>query len=119
MKITAEDREGCSVVRLQGNLVRENQGELRAFIEEVLARKKESFAIDFSGVDYIDSAGLGCCVGIHKMMCERGCGGLVIFRPSPAVEQMWRLIRLDLIIPIFPEEPAALAKLKDVHQGPR
>ena len=116
MKITIEDRERYSIVRPEGNIVRENQGELRAYVDDLLERKSLGIALDFGLVDYMDSAGLGCCVGIHKLMCEKRYGTLVLLRPSLNVGVLWRMIRLDLIIPMFDDEEEAVELL---NQGPR
>lgn len=103
MKITIDERDRYSIVRIEGNIVRENQGELRAAAEDLLARKAGGIVLDFALVDYVDSAGLGCCVGIHKLMEARRLGRLVLLHPTANVEQEWRLVRLDLIIPIVDE----------------
>jgi len=117
MKIGIEERVGYTIVRLEGDIVRENQGELRASVEDILARRGGGIILDLAGVGYIDSAGLGCCVGIHKLMEERH-QNLAVIRPTPNVEQMLRMIRLDLIIPILDDAEKAEALVKGDPRRP-
>jgi anti-sigma B factor antagonist len=111
MEITVQHKEPYSIVRVKGRVVRETQVELRKKLEEVVSDGVRGVALDFDGVDYIDSAGLGCCASVKKLMTDKGCGGLVMFGGSPNIEKMWKLIRLDLVIPIFRVEAEAVAAL--------
>ena len=113
MNITTEERDGFALVRVSGRVVRENQSELKVKLDEIISRKIRGVALDFEGVEYLDSAGLGCCVAIHKHLHDAKRGAMVLFNASPTVEKMWKLISLDLVIPLFPDEEAALAKLKE------
>jgi anti-anti-sigma factor len=113
MDIEIEDRDGHVIIRPSGSIVRENQADLKAFVEKAIAGKVRGVAFDFDKVDYLDSAGLGCCVGIHKLLFDKKSGRLVVFGAMPAVEQVWRMIRLDLIIPLLRDEKDAIEKLKE------
>jgi anti-anti-sigma factor len=112
MEITVTEREGYAIVRVTGRMVRENQIELRKKLEEVITNGIKGIALDFSGVDYLDSAGLGCCASVQKLMRDKKSGILVMFGASPNIEKMWKLIRLDLVIPFFKMEEEALAALE-------
>ena len=112
MEITVVEREGYAVVRVTGRMVRENQVEVRKKLEEVITNGTKGIALDFSAVDYLDSAGLGCCASVQKLMMDKRSGGLVMFGASPNIEKMWKLIRLDLVIPFFKLEEEALAALE-------
>ena len=113
MEIKAENREGYAIIRPSGSIVRENQAELKASVETAVAGKARGVALDFEKVDYIDSAGLGCCVGIHKLLFDKKSGRIVVFGALPAVVQLWKMIHIDLIIPLFADEDSAIAKLKE------
>jgi anti-anti-sigma factor len=113
MNISIRDRDGYVILRPQGNILRENGAALRAEVNAVVDGHFRGLALDFGEVEHIDSSGLGCCVGIHKLLYERKRGPLVMFNPSPEIEQLWTMIKLDLIIPVLPDEEAALAKLSE------
>jgi anti-sigma B factor antagonist len=112
MQIAVDENEHHAIVRVTGRVVRENQVELRKKLEEAIANGARGIALDFAGVEYLDSAGLGCCASVHKLMQDKGCGSMVMFGPLPNIEKMWKLIRLDLVIPCFRWEAEALAALK-------
>jgi len=112
MEITVRQHEDFTIVGVKGRVIRENQGELRKLLEEVISRGIKGIALDFEAVDYIDSAGLGCCAAIHKLLVDKKCGALVMFGASPNIEKMWKLIRLDLVIPVYQKEKEALSRLE-------
>ena len=112
MKISVRRQDDFAVVAVEGRVVRENQETLRSRLEQVLGEGIKGLALDFQLVDYIDSAGLGCCASVQRLLHGRGGGAMVMFGPSPNIEKMWKLIRLDLAIPIFQKESDALMKLR-------
>lgn len=112
MEIRTHRQEDFAVVSVKGRVVRENQGELRKALEETLSGTLRGIALDFRGVDYIDSAGLGACAATSRLLQDRACGRLVMFGASPNIERMWKLIRLELVIPFFTTESEALECLR-------
>jgi len=112
MEITFRQSEELGIISVKGRIIRENQADLRKKIEEVLATGVKGVTLDFSSVDYIDSAGLGCCASAHKLLRDRWSAGLAMFGASQNIQKMWKLIRLDLVIPIFKLESEAIAWLK-------
>ena len=108
MKIARTNREGAAILEVSGRVVRENQGTLREEIVNVVAGGWRSVALNLAGVDYMDSAGLGCIVSAQKLVQEKGGGCFAVFGASPNVEKTWKLIRLDLVVPIFPDEKGVL-----------
>jgi anti-anti-sigma factor len=112
MEISVRRRDGSAVVGVKGRLIRENQAELRKSLEDVIAEGTRGIVLDFQSLDYVDSAGLGCCASVQRLLKEKGSGGLVLCGASPSIERMWKLIRLDLVIPLFREENEAIAWLQ-------
>ena len=113
MKTTSERRDPATIVRIEGKIIRENQAELRAKLEELMAAGALLVALDLDKVEYMDSSALGCCASVQKSLRERA-GLLVVFGASPNVEKMWKLIRLDLVIPLLADEKEAIARLRAV-----
>jgi anti-anti-sigma factor len=118
MEITVRQHEDFTIVGVKGRVIRENQGELRKLLEEVVSRGIKGIALDFEAVDYIDSAGLGCCAAVHKLLQDKKSGALVMFGASPNIEKMWKLIRLDLVIPVYQKEKEALSRLEASVSSP-
>ena len=112
MEITVTEKDNFAVVHVSGRIVRDNQMELRAKLEEAIAAGARGISLDFREVQYLDSSGMGCCVSVLKSMHDRNGGSMVVFGASPAIEKAWKLIRLDMVIPLFPDEETALAQLR-------
>jgi len=118
MEITVRQHEDFTIVGVKGRVIRENQGELRKLLEEIVSRGIKGIALDFEAVDYIDSAGLGCCAAAYKLLQDKKSGALVMFGASPNIEKMWKLIRLDLVIPVYQKEKDALSRLQAAVPSP-
>ena len=66
------------------------------------------FILDLSGVDFIDSAGLGVVLGAVRRV--RGAGGTVgVVLGSDHVRDVFSLIGLDRILAVFPNVDAVIA----------
>ncbi|MBI4605211.1 MAG: STAS domain-containing protein [Planctomycetes bacterium] len=111
MEITVRRAESFGIVSVKGRIIRENQAELRKRLEDLVADGVKGISLDFLSVDYMDSAGLGCCASVQKLLRDKGAGALAMFGASQSIQKMWKLIRLDLVIPIFKEEKEALTWL--------
>ena len=46
-------------------------------------------------------------------MHDQNSGILVVFGASPTIEKVWKLIRLDIVIPLFESKKDAMARLKE------
>lgn len=112
MEIIVRRRDGTAIVGVKGRLIRENQAELRKSLEDLVTEGLRGIVLDFQALEYVDSAGLGCCASMRKHLKDRTGGGLVCFGASPSIERMWKLIRLDLVIPLFKVEDEAVAWLE-------
>ncbi len=112
MEIHVRRNGEFAIVAVTGKIVRDNQMEVRSKLEELIASEVKGMALDFANVHYLDSAGMGCFVAVLKEMNQKSCGTLVVFGASPDVEKVWKLTRLDLVIPLYANEDDALARLR-------
>lgn len=62
--------------------------------------------MDLSRVSLVDSTGLGGLVGLRKALGPDGALGVVA--TQPAVLHLFRLTRLDSVIPLYPSVDAAV-----------
>ena len=111
LTIAVEKRDGFAVIRVEGRVIRENQARLRAELETLVLDGTPNIALDLKQVQYMDSSGLGCFSSVEKFLQDRGSGHLAVFGASSNVEKTWRMIRLDLVIPLFAKEEEAVAWL--------
>lgn len=83
-------------IRASGEMYVENAAELRETVIELFEDGVRTLEIDLSGLEYIDSSGLGVLVGINNK-CRRNGGTLKIGRPKGVVADLFTLTRLDLV----------------------
>ena len=113
LKVNIDQDGSLATVRIIGSIVRDNQIQLRKELERLVSDGVTQLAIDLGRVDYIDSAGLGCCAFVQKLISRHEAGSMAVFAPVKNVEKTWNLIRLDLLIPVFPDEEQAIRWLKN------
>lgn len=111
IEIRTERRESVVVLRVEGEVIRDNQVRLRAALEDLIRDGVRGIALDLSNVVYMDSAGLGCCASIQKLLRVKG-RALVAFGAVESVDSTWKLIRLDLVVPLLASEEEALGWLE-------
>ncbi len=68
--------------------------------------------VDLSGLDFIDSSGMGALISLARDLEERG-GELVLAQPSPAVKAAFELVFLKLKVRIFDDVESASKALAD------
>jgi anti-sigma B factor antagonist len=67
-------------------------------------------ALDVSRVAFMDSSGLGVLVALLRRLGRPQA--LALWGPTPAVERMLRLARMDRILTLVPDREAALESLR-------
>jgi anti-sigma B factor antagonist len=81
---------------------------VRDTIRQLAEQGKERIVLNMSGVDFIDSAGLGELVRAHASVRSRR-GQLKIVNPSKQVHDLLRMTKLDQVLEIEPDEASALS----------
>lgn len=64
-------------------------------------------ALEMSGIDYADSAGLGLLMLLYGKM-KTVKGSLRIVAPTPTVQQLFDLTNTNQLLSIYPDRAAAL-----------
>lgn len=83
------------------------------FKQQLLAAMDDGYpliALDLSAVEFIDSSGLGAIVAALKHLGERG--DLVIVGARPAVQNLFRLTRMDKVFRMYGGAADAIAALR-------
>jgi anti-sigma B factor antagonist len=81
------DRGGTPLVEVFGDVDVATSAEFRAALLEALDRGNGTLVVDFAGLDFIDSSGLGVLVGTLKRARERG-GSVRIEHPAPSARKI-------------------------------
>lgn len=77
-------------------------GTLRDAVQKARTPDHQRLLVDLSQTTFIDSSGLGTLIALHKSMTSSG-GQVIIYRPSPAVQQVLELTRLHRVFQIETE----------------
>lgn len=84
---TQADRNGVPAVEVFGDVDVATSSAFRTALLEALDRGEGSIIVDFGGLDFIDSSGLGVLVGTLKRARERG-GSVTIENPAPGAHKI-------------------------------
>ncbi len=81
-------------------------GELKEQLGELVANGRRRIILDISGVEFLDSSGLGAIISGLKAIGEDG--RLVICGATDPVKSMFRLTRMDRIFEMYDSEAESL-----------
>ena len=102
------EQTGCALKWANGRLTVLVRGEvdhhsakgLREEIDHAMyLYRPEILALDLSGVDFMDSSGLGLILGRYTKLQTLG-GKLVVTRPTPEIRKLLQLAGADKLFPI-------------------
>ena len=99
-QIVYEEHGDALVVILRGEIDHHCAVSVRTGVDDVLAASRPARVfLDLSGVDFMDSSGLGLIMGRFALVRRYG-GKLAVADPSAAVLRMLQLAGMDKLIPI-------------------
>ena len=99
-QVSYEEHGDALVIRIRGEIDHHSAVSVRAGVDDVLAtRQPERVFLDLSGVDFMDSSGLGLIMGRFALVRRYG-GKLAGADPSAAVLKMMRLAGMEKMIPV-------------------
>jgi len=101
MALLLENKQGVGLVTLSGSLDASNAETFRqqtgSWLEATPLLKR--VVVDLGEVNFMDSAGLGTLIGLHKRVAVRD-GHLRLARPRPNVKLVLEITRANKIFPI-------------------
>ncbi|WPP32513.1 STAS domain-containing protein [Streptomyces sp. CL7] len=96
-----------TVVRLPSEVDLENASDIGARCEELIEEGCTTLVLDASDVQYLDSSGVSMIVALSRVLDSRA-GVLRLAALSDHYQQVWGLLGLDTLLPVFPTVHAAL-----------
>jgi anti-anti-sigma factor len=111
MEIERTEDRGVTVVEVRGVInFGEPAQEFSAYLHDLLAADVPAVLVDLSGIDHVDSTGLGELVGYLQRFEKEG-RRLALYRPHPRILSLLRLTRLDQIFSIYEDREEAISAL--------
>lgn len=107
--IVAKERLGTFILLRIAGVIKLGQS-ARFFanaLKSVLAEEGSHVMVDLSGIDYIDSTGIGELVGhlVKLQSCRRK---LILIHPSERVRKLLRIAQVESLFPTYDNAEAAL-----------
>lgn len=110
MQIAEQRQDGVDVIAPSGRIDTTTVGALDARLAPLLAAECPRVVIDFSGVDYISSAGLRLLLLAARRVQSTG-GALVLCALGEPVRQVFHLAGFLPLFTIRDTRPAAVAQI--------
>ena len=98
MKIDKKIEDGTLTIKVEGRLDTNTSPELE---DEMNIEGVNKLVFDFSGLEYISSAGLRILIAAQKTMSASG-GSLEIVGPNEAVRSVFKITGLDSVLVVEP-----------------
>ena len=112
MKITKNQQGDVEVVVIEGVIKLGESARLFSdYLNKLLTSGSDSVLIDMTGIDYVDSTGLGELVGYLQRFEGQG-RRLALLRPQSRILNLLKLTKLDEVFQIFVDENEAVKALK-------
>ncbi len=109
LEITQREMNGIHLLALKGRLaLGEESSGLLATIDNLLASGATRIVMNLEQVNYVDSAGLGALIEIHRKTKAKG-GSLKLCHLGPKLRHALEMARLLPIFETCPTETAAVA----------
>jgi anti-sigma B factor antagonist len=96
---TRTDDEGKAVVFISGEVDVSTTPKMKAALAELIEGGYGRIIIDMSGVQFLDSTGLGALVGAYKKLRERN-GEVELAALPPHIKRLFEITRLDSVFRI-------------------
>lgn len=98
MKINAKKYGGTITAYITGDVDEHTAQNLRDFLDRIIENEVFSaMVIDFSGVDFMDSTGLGMLIGRYKKLKKKAIP-LLVSGVSPQIDKVFRLSGIYQIV---------------------
>src|SRR5215468_5706086 len=105
--ITIRHSGPASLIDIVGSLTLFESDALRQAITNLIAEKRKDIVLNLSGLEYLDSSGIGELVRNYLTVIKSG-GTLKVVGLSNRVEEILKITHLYKVFPEFPDEETAL-----------
>jgi len=101
MELNVRPLDSFHVLAVEGEINLFNAPRLREKIHEMLTSGELDIALDFSGVPYIDSTGIGALIAANISAKNKG-GRFALAAIPPEIEKIFRVTKVGDYFKIYP-----------------
>jgi anti-sigma B factor antagonist len=105
-----------SLISLNGRLTFFEVGILRENITRLVREGRKQMVLNLSGLNYIDSSGIGELARMYVLVVKNG-GAMRVVGLTSKIEEVLRVTHLSQVFPEFPDEQAALDSFPALQTG--
>jgi len=111
MLLRFEPLDDNIIVTLKGELDHHSAEEVRTRVDDILDKDGyKNLIFNFSGVNFMDSSGIGAVIGRYKKMSLRG-GKVCLTNVTPTVKRIFELSGMFKIISMYDNIEEALRNI--------
>lgn len=109
--IVKNRQDGVTVLDVEGVIkLGESAREFSGFLDKVLHEESGPVLINFEGINYMDSTGLGELIGYLQKFEDRK-RKMALLKPNHRIQALLKITRLDSVFRIFDAREEAVAFL--------
>ena len=105
--VTIRHAGAVSILDVAGRLTSFETGALRESVSRLLRDGRKDIVLNLSGLQYLDSSGIGELARIYVSVVKQS-GQMKVIGLSSKVEEILKITQLYQVFPEFPSEAAAL-----------
>ena len=116
IKIRQADK--VSLVEVSGRLTSFEGPAFREAIQKLLREGNNNIVLNLTGLDYLDSSGIGELVRNYLAVVKKD-GAMKVVGLAPKVEEILKITQLYQVFPEFPDEESALESFPESSRSAR
>jgi anti-sigma B factor antagonist len=114
--VSVRKADGISLVDVTGKLTSFESKAFQQMIDGLLTHGQTNIVLNLTGLDYLDSSGIGELVRNYMSVVKKG-GAMKVVGLAPKVEAILRVTQLHQVFPEFPDEASALESFSAVRNS--
>ena len=114
--VSVRQSDGISLVDVNGKLTSFETRAFQQMINALLKQGHTNIVLNLTGLEYLDSSGIGELVRNYMSVVKKG-GAMKVVGLAPKVEAILRVTQLYQVFPEFPDEASALESFSAVRNS--
>ena len=112
--IQIRQADNISLVDVTGKLTSFEGQAFREAIQRLLQQGHRNIVLNLTGLDYLDSSGVGELARNYLAVVKKG-GAMKVVGLAPKVEEILKITQLSQVFPEFPDEASALESFPEAR----